>query len=194
MAVQITEVENELRNPTHDEILAGLKWLMDAGMAYSVSLKSGEEETAYLSILKAVPTCGLRKALTKLRHGLYENINHAFIPLPAELAAMSRAEAKAERDHLTRLNETRRTLEDNAKPAPEVSDEAKARIKAMLSSFRAAHQEAKLMARGGHIPMTPEKAAMLAKIMDMPDAKNVTAEQQAYRRKVAADLSKEQGE
>ncbi|MDI6838011.1 MAG: hypothetical protein QMD99_20170 [Rhizobiaceae bacterium] len=36
--------------------------------------------------------------------------------------------------------------------------------------------------------MSPERAAMMSRIMDLPDRKDITAEQQAYRRRVASEL------
>lgn len=38
------------------------------------------------------------------------------------------------------------------------------------------------------VEMSPERAAMMSKIMDLPDAKQITAEQQAYRRRISAEL------
>lgn len=177
-----------------DEILAGLKWVLDVGMSYPVSLPSGEEEEAYLAVLKTVPTCGLRKALTKLRNGEYENINLAFIPLPAELAAMARAEAKAERDDLVRLRDTKRTLDERSQEPAKVSEEGKARIRKMLEEYRASHRLAKEAERGKVMPeVTPEKIAMLSRIMALPDVKEVTAEQMANRRAASALIGRNSG-
>lgn len=194
LAVQITEVENKLRPPVQDEILAGLKWLLDVGVSYSMSMKPGEEEDAYISILKGVPMCGLKKALTKFRNGEYENMNYAFIPLPAELAAMSRAEAKADRDDLARLRDTKRTIDETTAEAPKVSDEGKARIREMLANFRASHRMAKEAERGQVVAeVTPEKADMLRKILALPDAKEVSAEH-IRNRQVAEKLIAAAGE
>ena len=189
---QITEAENALRIPARDEILAGLKWLLDTGISYPVSLPHGEEEDAYLAVLKNVPVCGLRKVLSKIRNGQYENFNYAFIPLPAELAAMSRAEAKTERDDLVRLRETRQTLESNTKPA--VHDEAtKARIGKMLEAFRAEHRARKEAERGVVVEEedSPEQIERWEKIMAMPDAaRELSADEIAHRRTVSAKLDK----
>ncbi len=181
--MQITEAENQLRAPVTDEIIAGLKWLLDAGISYSITLPNGEEETAYMAILKGVPMCGLRRALTKFRNGEYQNMNYSFIPLPAELAAMARAEAKMERDDLVRLRDTKRTLDERSQETAKVSEEGKARIRKMLEEYRASHRLAKEAERGQVVPeVTPEKIAMLSRIMALPDAKEITAEQMANRR------------
>ena len=37
--------------------------------------------------------------------------------------------------------------------------------------------------------ISPERAEMMDRIMDLPDAREVTPEQQAYRRRVAAELN-----
>ena len=84
--MQITEAENQLRAPLMDEILVGLNWLLGAGISYSITLKSGEEENAYLSILKGVPMCGLRRALTKFRNGEYENMNYSCLLYTSDAA------------------------------------------------------------------------------------------------------------
>lgn len=194
LAVRITEAESQLRAPSTDEILVGLKWLLDAGIAYSVTLAPGEQSAAYLSILKGVPMCGLRRALTKFRNGEYENANYAFIPLPAELAAMARAEAKAERDDLVRLRDTKRTLDERSQEPAKVSEEGKARIRKMLEEYRASHRLAKEAERGNVVPeVTPEKIAMLSRIMALPDAKEITAEQMANRRAAAALIERSSG-
>lgn len=192
--MQITEAENQLRAPLMDEILVGLNWLLDAGISYSITLKSGEEENAYLSILKGVPMCGLRRALTKFRNGEYENMNYSFIPLPAELAAMARAEAKMERDDLVRLRDTKRTLDERSQETAKVSEEGKARIRKMLEEYRASHRLAKEAERGNVVPeVTPEKIAMLSRIMALPDAKEITAEKMANRRAAAALIERNSG-
>lgn len=42
--------------------------------------------------------------------------------------------------------------------------------------------------------MTDERIAMLERIASLPDAKTITAEQQAYRRRVSAEIEKAKGE
>jgi hypothetical protein len=44
------------------------------------------------------------------------------------------------------------------------------------------------MAAGNGERLSPERAADLARMMKLPDAADVSAEQLGYRRKVAADL------
>ena len=191
LAAQITEVEQKLRHPKHDEIVTGLTWLMKAGMAYPTTIPAGEEVAAYVAVLSNVPSCGLKKALTKLRNGEYENINLAFIPLPAELAAMSRAEAKTEREDLARLDEVRRTLADRQAPAAtRASEESKARVRALLANFRAEHKASKEASKAPTIPeeMSPERAEYFRKIQSLPDAPEVTPEQMRHRNAIASRI------
>ena len=162
-------------------------------MAYPPSIPEGKRSEAYLAVLSSVPSCGLRKALTKLRNGEYENINLAFIPLPAELAAMSRAEAKAEREDLLRLRETKQTFDDRTAEAPKVDEAAKARIRAKLQIFRAETQARKDAERGVVVEEepTPEQIDRWKKIMAMPDApRELTADEIAHRRTIAAKVEK----
>ena len=181
--MQITEAEVKLRHPMTDEIASGLAWLMKVGMAYPTTIPPGEEVAAYVAVLSNVPSCGLKKALTKLRNGEYENIERAFIPRPPELAAMARAEAKMERDDLVRLRDTKRTLDERSQETAKVSEEGKARIRKMLEEYRASHRLAKEAERGNVVPeVTPERIDMLTRIMALPDAKEITAEQMANRR------------
>ncbi|EHK79092.1 hypothetical protein SM0020_05205 [Sinorhizobium meliloti CCNWSX0020] len=49
----------------------------------------------------------------KLKRGEYENINKAFIPQPAELAAMAHAECRLIREDRIRKQETLRAIEDS---------------------------------------------------------------------------------
>ncbi|PLU22387.1 hypothetical protein BMJ20_09295 [Sinorhizobium medicae] len=49
----------------------------------------------------------------KLKRGEYENINKAFVPLPAELAAMANAECRLIREDRIRKQETLRAIEDS---------------------------------------------------------------------------------
>jgi len=166
---------------------------MKTGMAYPTTIPAGEETAAYVSVLSSVPSCGLRKALSRFRNGQYENINLAFIPLPAELAAMSRAEAKTERDDLMRLRETKQTLDDRRAEQTTVSEEGRARVRKMLEVFRSEHRARKEAERGPVVEdvPTPEQIERWKKIMSMPDApRELTAEEHAHRRTIAAKIEK----
>ncbi len=172
--------------------MAGLSWLMDGGMSYPRSIAKEKAIEEYVKVLVAVPSCGLRKAMHKLKHGHYENINLDFIPTPANMAAMARAEAKATVDDLNRLREKQSTLSDLAETKPAAPDEAaRERVRRLRESFKRQHEEAKAVERGLaiHEPMTPERAAHWEKIAALPDAQTITAEQQAFRRKVEMDIS-----
>lgn len=130
-------------------------------------------------------------AVKRLIRGEYD-INKAFIPTPPELAAIVRSEARAITDDLIRLKATAEAM--RPKETAKVSDEGKARIRDMLANFRASHRMAKEAERGQVVAeVTPEKAAMLRKILALPDAKEVSAEH-IRNRQVAEKLIAAAGE
>lgn len=133
----------------------------------------------------------LNIAVKKIIRGEY-NINRAFIPTPPELAAIVRAEAKVITDDLVRLKATAEAMRPE-EPA-KVSEEGKARIRKMLEEYRASHRLAKEAERGNVVPeVTPERIDMLSRIMALPDAKEITAEQMANRRAAAALIERNSG-
>lgn len=131
-------------------------------------------------------------AVKRLIRGEYD-INKAFIPTPPELAAIVRSEAKNIMDDLVRLKATAEAMRPQEKATP--ADEGmKARIRERLAEFRASHRMAKEAERGQVVAeVTPEKAAMLRKILALPDAKEVSAEH-IRNRQVAEKLIAAAGE
>lgn len=83
-------------------------------MQYPPSIDEDKAIDEYVDVLREIPSCGLRKALTKLKRGQYENVNVDFIPIPAKLASLSTAEATVVIDQLSRLKEKKETLNDLA--------------------------------------------------------------------------------
>ncbi|MBO0141486.1 hypothetical protein JZX87_09960 [Agrobacterium sp. Ap1] len=165
-------------------------------MNYPPSIAKTKAIEEYSKVLSAVPSCGLRRAMTKLKHGQYENINLDFIPTPANLAAMARAEAKVTIDDLTRLREKQATLRDlHDKPEP-VSEEARARVRSMLGRFNANHEAHKAQQRGyvAPEPMSDEKAEYWRKIEAMKDAPEVTDEHQQFRNKINMETPEDRQE
>lgn len=87
-------------------------------MQYPPSIAEDKAIDEYVLVLKDIPSCGLRKALTKLKRGQYENVTIDFIPIPAKLAALSTTEASGVIDQLSRLKSRKETLEDLAGEKP----------------------------------------------------------------------------
>jgi hypothetical protein len=138
-----------------------------------------------------VPSCGLKRAVEKIIKGEYE-IERGFIPRPPELAAMARAEAKTIREDLVRLREKETTIKSMSEAQQARPDEAaKERIRNMLGRFRMETAARKAQVRGVPInePISPEKAEYWQKIQALKDAPEITAEQQAFRRKIEMDMS-----
>lgn len=187
---EIGDLTERLQPADGQMIAKHLLSLRKAGMAIPNGMKPEDLEAVYAYALSDVPAFGLRRAVEKIIKGEYP-IKYGFMPLPPELAAMARAEARVLREDLARLRDKEAALAEIAKGPPKEPDrESIQRVKGLLSSFRSAHQEAKAMQRGQavHEPMAPEKADRLARIMALPDAKEITAEQAAFRRKVAAEI------
>ncbi len=246
MSREIGALTEQLSRPTAEDIVSGLNWLMDGGMTYPPSISSDKAIGEYVSVLKDVPSCGLRKSLTKLKRGLYENISLDFVPTPASLAAMSRAEAKVTIDDLARLKGKQSTLSDIATAnGPRLPSSAKHQFRDLRIVHRQRSEELskqgyRLVAESitsdaflslgksraipagsihlwaidevwapsavAHLvdihrieakkrtdtdenePLTAEKAEYWSKINDLKDAKEVTSEQMAFRRKIESDL------
>lgn len=87
-------------------------------MQYPPSIAEDKAIDEYVLVLKDIPSCGLRKALTKLKRGQYENVTIDFIPIPAKLAALSTTEASGVIDQLSRLKSRKETLEGLAGEKP----------------------------------------------------------------------------
>lgn len=188
---EIGDLTERLQPADGQMIAKHLLSLRKAGMAIPNGMKPEDLEAVYAYALSDVPAFGLRRAVEKIIKGEYP-IKYGFMPLPPEMAAMARGEARVLREDLIRLKERKASIEAlSATPPAAVDENAKARIRSMLSGFRAAYREEKAAQRGMPVyePLTPEKAEQMARMMALPDAKEITAEQAAYRRRVAAELN-----
>lgn len=186
---EITALTERLSPPASDFIATALNALKRGGMLMPKGIAPEDFIKEYTLALSSVPRSGLMTAVAKLKSGQYE-IDHAFLPRPAELAAMARLEAKSDRDDLIRKRAMAEALAPSKK-RPDSSPEVMSRVKAKLAAFKA--ENARLNAVAGapsrHEPITPERAEYLSQIMALKDAPNLTAEQLAHRRKAEMDMS-----
>lgn len=191
---EITALTESLSPPAPDFIATALNALKRGGMLMPKGIAPEDFIKEYTLALSSVPRSGLMTAVAKLKSGQYE-IDHAFLPRPAELAAMARLEAKSDRDDLIRKRAMAEALAPSQK-LPDRSPEVMARVKSKLAAFRA-ETEARKAKDGGlvlHEPITPERAEYLSQIMALKiDAPNLTAEQLAYRRKAERDINEVAG-
>lgn len=188
---EISALTRQLAPASEDEIVLVLNGLMDGGMLFPASIRAKDKIGEYHKAMADCPSVGLRKAAIKLKRGEYDNINLAFIPLPAKLAAMARAEARSEREDRARLRERVKAIEEQeSKPAPR-DPNVIARIRAKHQAFKQDHAAAKAISEIPPQPISAEKAEYYSKIMALNDAPGgPDAEQSAFRRKIAGDISK----
>ena len=183
---EIGVLTERLAQVDYSDIAVAIDVLKRGGMLVPVGISSANMIEEYRKAMASVPKVGLSIAVSKLKVGEYPRKDYAFIPHPAELAAMGRAEARQAREDLIRKREA---LDSMTYKAPEIdrSPEVVARVRAMrehaVEALRATHtpivQE----------PLSAEQAEYWAKIQSLNDAKTgITAEQAAFRRKVSADL------
>lgn len=111
---EISALTEQLQPAGVDDIGKAIASLMDGGMLFPQSIKAADPVEEYRVVLKGVPICGLRTAFIKIKRGEYENLNPAFIPLPAVLAKLARDEAKPKMELRMVTNERRRGIEESA--------------------------------------------------------------------------------
>lgn len=185
---EIGALTERLAPAPRDLIAEAVDAMKRGGMMIPKGIAPADLLTEYSAALSSVPACGLIAAVSKIKRGEYE-IDHAFMPRPAELAAMARMEARTVREDLARKRDTFETM-TKAPTAPDRSPAVMERVRARLDQFRQEHVAAKASA-GGFVapePMTPERAAYWESIAALADAPNVTAEQMAFRRKIEKQI------
>lgn len=187
---EISALTEKLAPAATDHVKESISSLIRAGLLFPSSIKAEDAPMVYGFALTNISTHGLRHAVTKLIRGEYEYINRAFIPLPPELAAMARAETRLIVEDLSRLKARRAAM---VPPEPEKRDEAMiARVRALRMQHKEQHAARKAVATIPQEPMTDEKAEYYRRIMSLRDAPDITAEQAAYRRKIAGDMPDEE--
>ncbi|RVG30735.1 hypothetical protein [Sinorhizobium meliloti] len=233
---EISALTEQLAPAGADEIGQCIEGLMSGGMRISETITAANPVEEYRLSLRNVPVHGLRRAYVKLKRGEYESISKAFIPLPAELAAMANAECRLIREDRIRKQETLRAIEDSVsrtvpsshglmdlrvthrERAIELAEKGFVRVAEGVDHLEFAQlaKSRELPAGSVHLwaidevwspiavrvnrsriqtklnvqppPVSPERADELARMLALPDASQVTAEQMAYRGKVKADI------
>ncbi|PDT47313.1 hypothetical protein CO661_14115 [Sinorhizobium fredii] len=167
-----------------------------AGMTIPQGIDPLKLSAVYGYALSGVPSCGLSIATQKLIKGEYAgnpDILLGAIPKPPIFAALCRLEARPIADERIRKREKMEAIQPADKPVDR-SPEVMARIRARVAAFRqevAAQKGAKSIP---HEPMAPEREDMLRRILELPDARNVTAEQMAFRRGIQTEIGQRENE
>ncbi|RVE84782.1 hypothetical protein CN238_24335 [Sinorhizobium meliloti] len=176
--------------------MRSLEVMQAAGMSIPAGIDPNKLDAVYGYALEGVPSCGLTIATQKLIKGDYAgnpDILLGMIPKPPILAALAKAESRLAREDLARKREIAATL-THQPPEIDRSPEVMARVRARLNQFRQEHAASKV-ATGAVLapePISSERADELARMLALPDARSVSAEQMAYRRKVEMDIVAEE--
>ncbi|WP_322882726.1 hypothetical protein U8C37_12640 [Sinorhizobium medicae] len=182
---EISALTERLSPVREEAVLRSLEVMQAAGMSIPSGIDPNKLDAVYGYALEGVPNCGLAIATQKLIKGDYAgnpDILLGMIPKPPILAALAKAESRLAREDLARKREIAATL-THQPPEIDRSPEVMARVRARLNQTKAA--------AGGIVvqkSMSPERAEELARILALPDARSVSAEQMAYRRKIEMDL------
>ncbi|MGC4393726.1 hypothetical protein [Agrobacterium sp. M50-1] len=183
---EISVLTEKLQPINDDQAGVAFRRLLMTGLSLPASMDAAKAPAIYAFALRGISSDGLTRAVEKVIRGEYENLNRAFMPTPPELAALARGEERTLVNDLVRLKDKREAL--TAKPVEkDRSPEVMARVRALRQK---AKQELQSPSQNvpTSAPMTDEQAAYWAKINSMVDANNVSAEQRAFRGKIAADL------
>lgn len=186
---QIGALTEKLKPVSEDHVSKAIRSLLAAGLALPSGMDVSKAPEIYSYALSGVPVFGVQKATAGIIRGEYD-INRGFVPTPPEFAAISRLEAKTVREDLARLREKHSTLEESTKPKERSDPEQLKRIREIYSSFKAAHAAAKVERIIPTEPMSDERADYWHAISELRDAPEVSAEQQAFRRRIAGEIEK----
>ncbi|WP_173513022.1 hypothetical protein [Sinorhizobium psoraleae] len=136
MSEEIGRLADRLRPAPPERVAECLDALKRGGMVAPAGIAPADFLREYVLALSNVPACGLMAAIVKLKRGEYAAVRPGFMPVPAELAALARQEARGAREDMARARATAETLRALSKPPPP-SPESKARVRALHARFRA---------------------------------------------------------
>jgi len=189
LQLQITAIADGLR-PGNDEAVAkSLQSLMKAGLMLSTNIKAEDMNKVYSYAVNGLAKDAITNVTRKLVRGEFDLKNKDFIPLPAEFASLIRSEQRMISEDLTRARSRLEAIE-GYKPPPPANEETKAKVREMLAAFKSEQRAVKEAQRGYvEIPLDAEGRDRLAKMLTLPDAKNITAENLAFRRLAEKKIS-----
>ncbi|WEX76183.1 hypothetical protein PYH37_004465 [Sinorhizobium numidicum] len=137
-AAEIARLTERLAPVGAERVAECLEALKRGGMAAPAGIAPADFLREYMLALSNVPPCGLTAAIVKLKRGEYAGVRPGvkpgLMPVPAELAALARLEARSASEDLVRERAKASTL--LAMTRAPVSPEAKARVLALLARFR----------------------------------------------------------
>ncbi|THK33520.1 hypothetical protein EHS39_35755 [Ensifer sp. MPMI2T] len=132
---EIGRLADRLKPAPPERVAECLDALKRGGMAAPAAIAPADFLREYVLALSNVPVCGLMAAIVKLKRGEYATVKPAFMPLPAELAALARKESLCVREDMARARAMVETLQALSRPKP--SPESRARVRALHARFRA---------------------------------------------------------
>lgn len=185
---EITALTERLAPVKADGVLRSLEAMQSAGMTIPSGIDPKKLDVVYGYALDGVPSCGLMIATQKLIKGDYAgnpDVLLGMIPKPPVLAALAKLEARTAREDLVRKREIETAITHKPEEidrSPEVIARVKARRVEVVEQLRTAHTPI------AHEPLDDEKAEYWSKIQRLKDADSISAEQAAFRRKIAGEL------
>lgn len=191
MSREITALTERLAPAGDDAILRSLNAMQTAGMTMPQGIDPKKLLPVYQYALSGVPACGLSVATQKLIRGDYAanaNVLLGAIPKPPVLAALAKSEAAATRAELARKREITEALSP-ALPSTRRSPEIRERVRVRLRQFRAEHAAIKATGSTPGEVRSIEQAQTLARMLDLPDTTEPTAEQRAFRARLENDVA-----
>ncbi|MBB3745017.1 hypothetical protein FHX10_004554 [Rhizobium sp. BK591] len=148
---EITALAERLQPARPEFIAECLHSLKAGGMLVPKGVAAEDFLREYTIALGSVPRHGLIAVVTKLKRGEYPDISSEFMPVPAKLAHMARAECRLIVEDIARLRAKRNAIEEASKP-PKVSVEEnerqRVRIRELHREFKRQHQSGKAHIHG----------------------------------------------
>lgn len=137
LQTEITALTERLKPATKDHIADAISSLLAAGLAIPSAMDPEKAPAVYAFALENIPSFALRRAVTKLVRGEYENVHRSFLPSAPELAALARGEAKTIADDLYRKKATLDALTPVVHEPK--SPESIERVRALVAGFTKTH-------------------------------------------------------
>lgn len=181
---RITRLTEALRPASDDMVAARILAMHNAGMAFPQSVKADVAVKAYVFALRNSSMQALKAVSVKLLQGEVPGLTR-FLPTPAELAAL----VKAEQARIAgEVHDAKMTLEALQFRPVHRSEEERERIRARVAAFRESVRLEKQKVDTIAIADDEEKREYWRRIMAIGDAKNITPEQRAFRDQVHAAI------